>query len=400
MAYIPFPINKSKPVSRFDLPVEKNYSVPVGETLRNAYKAAALPTAATSGSQLQPQTQLQSPNIDEALKQKYIASLISPIPPPTPAGAGAIPELIKEGYGGEKKDVLGAILGGATGVLKTLGSSSGMKILSGLTKDPYKAAGYLGEAERLQQQEAAEQQAYKDALAREETDIGGYLQAAGKLKSDKDENKKEFTGEVPEGYRMAYDKYGTPIVEKIPLGAIEEESFTREKNIRNEYTNAIGDYPKIRDAYVRILGSAIEPDAQGDMAMVFNFMKILDPGSTVREGEFATAKNAAGIPARIRAAYNNAQRGELLTPETRQGFVDRSKKLFTGQLEVAKSTRENYKNLAKQYKLDPDRIAIDLGFDMAYIKESARKLAEDRVKKRKGKSILELPPPNNLGLGL
>jgi len=33
-------------------------------------------------------------------------------------------------------------------------------------------------------------------------------------------------------------------------------------------------------------------------------MKILDPGSVVREGEFATAQNSAGIPERIRAKYN------------------------------------------------------------------------------------------------
>ena len=38
------------------------------------------------------------------------------------------------------------------------------------------------------------------------------------------------------------------------------------------------------------------PDAAGDMALIFSYMKMLDPNSTVREGEYATAQDAGSIP--------------------------------------------------------------------------------------------------------
>ena len=35
----------------------------------------------------------------------------------------------------------------------------------------------------------------------------------------------------------------------------------------------------------------------------------------MREGEFATAQNAAGVPDRLRAMYNNVASGQRMTPE-------------------------------------------------------------------------------------
>jgi len=44
--------------------------------------------------------------------------------------------------------------------------------------------------------------------------------------------------------------------------------------------------------------------AMGDIGLIFSYMKALDPGSVVREGEQASAQNAAGVPEQIRNAYN------------------------------------------------------------------------------------------------
>ena len=42
----------------------------------------------------------------------------------------------------------------------------------------------------------------------------------------------------------------------------------------------------------------------GDAAIVFGYMKMLDPTSVVREGEQATTRNAVGVPEAIRGMYN------------------------------------------------------------------------------------------------
>lgn len=78
----------------------------------------------------------------------------------------------------------------------------------------------------------------------------------------------------------------------------------------------------------RIQQSASDPSAAGDMALIFNYMKLLDPNSVVREAEYATAENARGVPATIRNVWNRLLSGERLEGEQRQDFLDRSQRLF------------------------------------------------------------------------
>ena len=85
-------------------------------------------------------------------------------------------------------------------------------------------------------------------------------------------------------------------------------------------------------------------------------MKVLDPGSTVREGEFATAQNSASVPDRLRAKYNQVMRGEKLAPAQRADFVDRAGSLFKQQEIFYLGHEKRYRDLAKAYKLDPDRV--------------------------------------------
>ncbi|WP_204128690.1 hypothetical protein, partial [Pseudomonas ogarae] len=75
------------------------------------------------------------------------------------------------------------------------------------------------------------------------------------------------------------------------------------------------------NSYGQIAQAAKTPSAQNDLALIFSYMRMLDPASVVREGEFATAQNAAGVPDQIRNAYNKAVNGERLNPEQRTGFV-------------------------------------------------------------------------------
>ena len=63
------------------------------------------------------------------------------------------------------------------------------------------------------------------------------------------------------------------------------------------------------------------------IALVFKFMKALDPTSVVRESEFATAQNSAGIPEGIRNIFNKLQSGERLGKVQIKQFVDAAQAL-------------------------------------------------------------------------
>lgn len=63
------------------------------------------------------------------------------------------------------------------------------------------------------------------------------------------------------------------------------------------------------------------------IALVFKFMKALDPTSVVRESEFATAQNSAGIPEGIRNIFNKLQSGERLGKVQIKQFVEAAQAL-------------------------------------------------------------------------
>jgi len=138
------------------------------------------------------------------------------------------------------------------------------------------------------------------------------------------------------------------------------EQIDNEAKVRGEYTGQLKDFVNVRDAFGRVAAAAEDPSAAGDLALIFNYMKMLDPGSVVREQEFANAQNAAGVPERIRAAYNNAIKGERLTDNTRADFLDRAGRLFSTQLDSANKTCEVYGGLADQYGFARDRVTPDL----------------------------------------
>ena len=117
----------------------------------------------------------------------------------------------------------------------------------------------------------------------------------------------------------------------------------------------------MRDAFTRISQAAANPSPAGDLALIFNYMKLLDPGSVVREGEFATAQNAAGIDDRLRNIYNRLLSGERLNPQQRQDFIGQAQGLYSRAEAQYGATQRQYEELAKRKGIDPRNVILDYG---------------------------------------
>jgi len=106
--------------------------------------------------------------------------------------------------------------------------------------------------------------------------------------------------------------------------------------LRKEYTAQppVHEFNKVHAGYNKLLRSlnTKNPTPLHDQNSIFQWMKILDPGSTVREGEYATVEKARGVPDHIRNAYNNFVTGQILTPEQRKQMLDASQDVVDGQL--------------------------------------------------------------------
>lgn len=134
-----------------------------------------------------------------------------------------------------------------------------------------------------------------------------------------------------------------------------------EEGLRKEYAGLAKPYFEVRDAYTRVESSAKDPSAAGDLALIFNYMKMLDPGSVVREGEFATAQNAAGVPDQVRNMFNRLLNGERMNPDQRTDFVSRARQLYQGQERQYQGIQRQYRGISERVGADPRNTIIDFG---------------------------------------
>lgn len=132
-----------------------------------------------------------------------------------------------------------------------------------------------------------------------------------------------------------------------------------EVNLRREFNNRqeVKDFRTVQSAYNSVQAAARNPSAAGDLSLIFAYMKILDPGSVVREQEFANAQNAAGVPDQIRNRYNQILNGQRLNPNQRRDFLNQANNLFQTRLQTYRGIENEYRGYAESYGVSPDRVA-------------------------------------------
>jgi hypothetical protein len=255
----------------------------------------------------------------------------------TPLGAaiGGLADVVRMGVGGYR-------MGGLQQKMDALGQQR-----TGLIEQAGKGPSTL---------RRAMQKAPADTSIRE-----GYLNLA----REREERLKEQAGEL-EGYRKeltALKKTGAAAA-ATRRAQVEDEKKTQggiklEGNIRREVEGS-PIYKAFQESSVsrdKVRSSFAADSAAGDIAGIYAVMKTWDPGSTVREGEFATAQNAGGVPERLLNIYNKTLEGTRLTPQQRQDFIKQADLAHKAQEKAYRAFVEEKRALAKSYGVNPERVA-------------------------------------------
>lgn len=132
---------------------------------------------------------------------------------------------------------------------------------------------------------------------------------------------------------------GRPII-TLPKGKDPKDLTSIELQVGGQFNTQAAPFISLGQNYKKIETAAKNPSAAGDISLIFGYMKLLDPASVVREGEFATAQNAGNIPESVYGMYNRAIRGERLAPTIREDFLGQAKNLVRSQQEIYKQTIE------------------------------------------------------------
>lgn len=135
--------------------------------------------------------------------------------------------------------------------------------------------------------------------------------------------------------------------------------YSATNQLMNRYLSQTNDDRKVADLYGTVVAAARDPSPAGDLSMIFAYMKVLDPGSVVREGEFATAANTGSIPTRIWAKYNRMLGGERLTDSQRQDFLNQAAAVAKERSNKLQRVIEWYRDIATRRGLNPDDVAYN-----------------------------------------
>lgn len=174
-------------------------------------------------------------------------------------------------------------------------------------------------------------------------------------------------------YQKTSDNPDDPILNEMRLMRIEQmrrqvnspdlspAQFNMANRLSDDFARDSKDFVQRGQSYGTVLAAAADPSAAGDLSLIFAYMKMLDPGSVVREGEFATAQNTAGVPDRIRNAYNKLISGERLAPNQRQDFVKQAKAIYGASKSRQDQLVKTFTTRALRAKVPVEMVVIDYG---------------------------------------
>jgi hypothetical protein len=143
---------------------------------------------------------------------------------------------------------------------------------------------------------------------------------------------------------------------KATGGRDPEKTFAQEEKIRKEWQGRSKMYSELQGTFNTLQASASSANGPGDIALITGFMKMLDPGSVVRETEFATARDTAGLFTQLQNRLEKAQNGQLLSPKQRQEYVALSQKYLDSAQKKANQEKKDLGIVVKNYKLNPENV--------------------------------------------
>jgi hypothetical protein len=109
------------------------------------------------------------------------------------------------------------------------------------------------------------------------------------------------------------------------------------------------DFSDMKSSFSQVVSSLGAGTPIGDVAGATKIMKLLDPGSVVRESELAIAMQAAGRMDRLQNYFNNMITGEKLTPTQREDFKALANELYAAAGDAYNKKRGEYEQFGQAY---------------------------------------------------
>lgn len=120
----------------------------------------------------------------------------------------------------------------------------------------------------------------------------------------------------------------TVIDKELAAATGDEVNFDDMRNVRNDFIKVNAPFMEQQKSFQSLQAAANDPSPAGDLAIAYGFLKILDPGSIVREGEVQLTADAGSLAQRVAGDFKRVFSGERLTDGQREDFILQAGKQF------------------------------------------------------------------------
>jgi hypothetical protein len=138
----------------------------------------------------------------------------------------------------------------------------------------------------------------------------------------------------------------------VPVNMTEgQKGFENEMNLSKAFKQEpiYKDYSDMQSAFGQVISSLSQGTPIGDVAGATKVMKLLDPGSVVRESELGIAMAASGRMDRLQNYFSNMMSGQKLTPTQREDFKALSNELYAVAGDAYNKKRKEFKGFGEAY---------------------------------------------------
>lgn len=133
-----------------------------------------------------------------------------------------------------------------------------------------------------------------------------------------------------------------------------QDMFQRAQSIQKTFLPQLKDFNTISDAVARINAAADDQTGVSDVALIYSFIRLLDPGSVVRESEYGIVQSALPLVDRLlQAMWDKPMHGRVVTDDVKREVVRVSNQAYMSVLNRYRHKYLNAARYAEQWGVDP-----------------------------------------------
>jgi len=139
-----------------------------------------------------------------------------------------------------------------------------------------------------------------------------------------------------------------------------KEQTDLEKEFRKTWRDSkvVKNFEDAQAGYSRVVAGANMDSKAGDIALIFGFMKTLDPTSVVRESEFSLGENVGSFGGKVKAYWDSFTGQGRLTPEQRKEIVSASTQQFGTYQTELDTFKVNFNTKGKELGFDAGKAML------------------------------------------